>query len=65
MDRMDNRRYDRTADQLSQVLWHYTKYNTMYRSEEVQALRHQMMFLMTQALAINDQMAELNEKGCA
>lgn len=59
---MDARRYDRNADQLSQIFWHYTRKQREYRSQPSPRI-DRMLELLTEALRINDEVGTLAENG--
>lgn len=62
---MDARRYDRNADQLSQIFWHFTR---KQRQESFETLSfesrktNRMLELLEEALRINDELGILSEK---
>lgn len=59
---MDSRRFDRNADQLSQILWHFTKLQKQQFPNNVHEL-DKMLELLQFALQLNDDIAALREKG--
>lgn len=59
---MDARRYDRNADQLSQIFWHFTRKQREYRTQPAQRI-DRMLELLEEALRLNDELAILAEKG--
>lgn len=59
---MDTRRYDRNADQLSQIYWHYARLQRHYRVQPCPRI-DEMMKLIEQALVINDELGQMAEKG--
>lgn len=59
---MDARRYDRNADQLSQIFWHLGRLNTT-NNEKATILKIEMRYLIEQALKINDELGQMAEKG--
>jgi hypothetical protein len=59
---MDARRYDRNADQLSQIFWHYTRKQREYRTQPSPRIER-MLELLEEALRINDELGILTEKG--
>jgi hypothetical protein len=59
---MDARRYDRNADQLSQIFWHLTRLPAQPRLEaEILITRYKQ--LIEEALRINDELGQMAEKG--
>ena len=63
---MDARRYDRNADILSQVIWHYTQLQKTlptHRQEGTHLMINEMLELLTQAIHLNDNMGQFKEKG--
>ena len=59
---MDARRYDKNADQLAQILWHYTKLQKQlphYAQVETQY----MLELLHKCMVVNDQIGKMREKG--
>lgn len=63
---MDNQRYDKNADQLSQILWHYTKLQRKTAHLNMQTGNpcvNEMVKLLTKALQTNDDVARLQQKG--
>lgn len=59
---MDARRYDRNADQLSQIYWHLSRLPAHPRLE-AQICITRYRELIEEALKINDILGELAEKG--
>ena len=59
---MDARRYDRNADQLSQIFWHYTRKQREAGTCPCPRL-NRMLELLEEALRINDEVGILAEKG--
>lgn len=59
---MDTRRYDKNADQISQILWNLRRLETRH-DEIASSMKLEMMHLLSQALVINDKLAKLAEKG--
>ena len=59
---MDARRYDRNADQLAQVFWHYTKLQKTMPTYGKPTIE-KMLALLEEALRLNDNMGELHEQG--
>jgi len=59
---MDAQRYDRNADQLSQIYWHLNRKNspTVPRAEEIKAT---MMAMVEKLLILNDELGQMAEKG--
>jgi len=60
---MDARRYDRNADQLSQIFWHFTRKRKTLTSLEHGPTIDRMIELLEEALRINDEVGTLAEKG--
>jgi len=63
---MDNRRFDRNADQLSQIFWHYTRLQRQTSHLNMGTGNpsvNYMLELIQKALHVNNDIAELNEKG--
>lgn len=62
---MDARRYDRNADQLSQIFSHFQLLSTKNAlAEEIAApMRQEMLEILQRALTLNDFMGKLHEKG--
>jgi hypothetical protein len=59
---MDARRYDRNADQLSQIFWHLNRLPAQSRLEaEILIVRYRQ--LIEEALRINDKLGQMAEKG--
>jgi hypothetical protein len=59
---MDSRRYDRNADLLAQIYWHYArlqKQHTQYGQTQIE----QMLVLLQQCLEMNDELGQMAEKG--
>lgn len=59
---MDARRYDRNADQLSQIFWHLGRLNTK-NNEEAAKLAMNFRHIIEQALILNDELGKMAEKG--
>ena len=59
---MDARRYDRNADQLSQIFWHFTRKQREYRNQPAPRI-DRMLELLEEALRINDELGILSQKG--
>jgi len=59
---MDARRYDKNADQLSQIFWHFTRKQREYRTQPAPRI-DRMLELLEEALRINDELGILSEKG--
>jgi len=59
---MDARRYDKNADQLSQIFWHFTRKQREYPNGG-SARIDRMLELLQEALRINDELGILSEKG--
>lgn len=59
---MDARRYDRNADQLSQIYWHLNRLPTQPRLE-AQICITRYRELIEKALEINDKLGQMAEKG--
>lgn len=62
---MDARRYDRNADQLSQIFSHFQLLSTKDAlAEEIAApMRQELLEILERALVLNDFMGKLHEKG--
>ena len=63
---MDARRYDRNADQLAQILWHYTglkKNLPTDHNEDAHRRIDRMLDLISEALRLNDNMGQMEQKG--
>jgi len=63
---MDARRYDRNADQLSQIFWHYTRLQRQTSHLNMgtgNPMVNRMLELLQEALQVNDDIAGLTEKG--
>ena len=59
---MDARRFDRNADQLSQIYWHLSRLTTHPRLEaQISITRYRE--LIDEALKINDKLGQMAEKG--
>jgi hypothetical protein len=59
---MDARRYDRNADQLAQIFWHFTKLQKQKQPVEDPAITR-MLGLLEECLKLNDDLGKLAEKG--
>ena len=59
---MDARRYDRNADQLAQVFWHFTKLQKQMPQHGRPQIE-QMLVILENALEINDELGQMHEKG--
>ena len=59
---MDARRYDRNADQLSQIFWHFTRKQRQLSTQPSPRI-NRMLELLEEALRINDELGILSEKG--
>jgi hypothetical protein len=59
---MDPRRFDRNADQLSQIFWHFTKLQKQQQPKPSAEINY-MLGLIQKALMVNDELAEKKEKG--
>lgn len=59
---MDARRYDRNADQLSQIFWHFSNIPQHRRGLYQHDVEH-MLELIQQALYLNDKLGKAAEKG--
>ena len=59
---MDARRYDRNADQLSQIIWHYARL-ARQKSPNVHPQIDDIMRLLYECLQMNDELAQMAEKG--
>jgi hypothetical protein len=58
---MDARRYDRNADQLSQIFWHFTRKQRGIAHSPCPRI-NRMLELLQEALAINDELGQRAEK---
>lgn len=59
---MDARRYDLNADQLSQILWHFTKLEKSMPPHGKNDI-DKMTELILDALYLNDKLGKMAEKG--
>lgn len=59
---MDSRRFDRNADQLSQIFWHMTKLQKQRFPENHPKLEFMLAHLQA-CLKLNDDIAAMREKG--
>ena len=59
---MDARRYDRNADQLSQIFHHITRI-PVHKYHKALMYRHRMLLLLEEALKLNDELGKMAEKG--
>ena len=59
---MDARRYDRNADQLSQIMWHYMRL-ARQKSPNVHPQIDVILRLLHEALQINDELGQMAGKG--
>jgi len=59
---MDSRRFDRNADQLSQIFHHVTRI-PQHKSHDGLMKRHRLLLLLEEALKLNDELAKMVEKG--
>jgi len=59
---MDARRYDKNADQLSQIFWHFTR-KQREPGRQPSPRIDRMLQLLEEALRINDELGILSEKG--
>jgi uncharacterized membrane protein YccC len=59
---MDARRYDRNADQLSQIFWHYTRLQREKQPNPHPQIED-MLRLLQSCLQINDELGQMAEKG--
>ena len=59
---MDARRFDRNADQLSQILWHFTRLDKENGNAWTDEL-HEMLNLSEQALKLNDKLGQAAQQG--
>lgn len=59
---MDSRRFDRNADQLSQIFWHYTRLQREYRTQPSPRI-DRILELLEEALRINDEIGTFRQKG--
>ena len=59
---MDSRRFDRNADQLSQIFWHFTKLQKQQQPNPSAEINY-MLELIQKCLLLNDDLAEMREKG--
>ena len=59
---MDARRYDRNADQLSQIFWHTNRLPKQINGWTNEN-RARLLELLEEALKINDKLGQMAEKG--
>ena len=59
---MDARRFDRNADQLSQIFWHFTKLQKQQMPNKDEKIELMLAWLQS-CLKLNDKIAEDSEKG--
>mgnify|MGYP005622106339 CR=1 FL=1 len=59
---MDARRYDKNADQLSQVFWHFTKLQKQFPQHGRPQIE-QMLVSLQQCMQMNDELGLMHEKG--
>lgn len=60
---MDARRFDRNADQISQILGHYRKIRTLIYDHEHDLMLQSAIVMLDSLLEINDKLGESAEKG--
>jgi len=59
---MEARRFDRNADQLSQIYHHVSRIE-QHKMHQALMLRHRYLQLLEECLKINDALGEMKEKG--
>jgi len=59
---MDARRYDRNADLLAQMFWHFSRMK-YYNNERAEEIRVRYMTLLEECLRWNDELGQMAEKG--
>jgi len=62
---MDSRRYDKNADQLSQIIFHYTalKKTLPFQSIGAHQIADEIIELLAEALHLNDNMGQFVAQG--
>ena len=62
---MEPRRYDKNADQLSQIIWHYTAFKKTIPTEAIGAhqIADEIIELLAEALHLNDNMGQFAAQG--
>lgn len=59
---MDSRRFDRNADQLSQIFFHFSNWN-LFVDGQPALMRQELLIILQRAIYLNDEMGKMVEKG--
>ena len=59
---MDSRRFDRNADQISQVFFHFSNWNLAVDGQP-SLMRQELLIILQRAIYLNDELGKMAEKG--